>query len=61
MPPFHGSTHMTFVRIAIDGWLCVRCGEGRYRLGQCATCGLKVTRYVRLPRRLIKPALRGAA
>lgn len=50
-----------YLRIRILGWLCVRCGAGRYIAGACSACGLHVPSFARMPWQLIKPAFRRSA
>ena len=49
-----------YVRVRLLGWLCVRCGAGRYVAGACTSCGFVVPSWARLPWRLLKRSLRPA-
>lgn len=48
------TTQIPYVRIRLQGWLCVRCGEGRYVARACTSCGFTVPAFARLPRRLMQ-------
>jgi hypothetical protein len=60
-PPRGRTYAVPYALVSTEGWRCVRCVAGLYLCGRCSSCGFEVSRYARLPRRLVKPGIRGAA